>query len=484
MPDVIEVTEVIAEPRAALENARLAQLMIGHYQGFQLEQLAGYARAHENDEFAGLEVAALLHISDGAARSRLRFARTLTERLPETFAALRQGFIEEYKAKLIADAVEPLSDEHASAVETRVLGKAGQQTQAQLRNTLAKVVLAVDPEGAERRRHEKLRDRRVESKPTEPGMAMLTVHDSADRVAAMHGVITARARALKAAGGETRTLRQLEADIAHDLILGTQQPGGRVIEVHLTLPATTAAGADDQPGDVDGLPVTAQAARELLREASSWRWVRTDPATGAVRDLTYPRYTPPAALSAYLQVRDDTCRFPGCTRRARRCDIDHRVPWPRGATSTANCICLCRQHHRAKHEGGWTVRPIAPDWYEWESPAGFTHATGPEPAATPRPPAPDPDPHRSEPRLRTHGPSEPDDQGRPGTPARRSVSRAGSPRPGSGTAWFRSTFAGTARKEPRRRRAARSRRSPHRRRSDSAGRTPVSSRSSCSPGMR
>lgn len=377
------VTGSVAEPRAALENARWAQLMLGHYQGVQLEQLAVYAREHEDDDLAHLEVATLLHISDAAARRRLRFARTLTERLPRTLAALQQGLIEEYKATLIADAVAPLSDEHVLAVETQVLDRAGQLTPTQLRNALAKAVLAVDPDGAERRRQERKRERRVESRPTEPGMAMLAVHDSAERVAMMHGVITARARELKAAGGETRTLHQLEADIAHDLILGVAG-GGRAIEVHLTLPATTALGADDQPGEVDGSPITAQTARELLAEASSWRWLRADPATGAVRDLTYPRYTPPDALAAYLKIRDRTCRFPGCTRRAKRCDVDHRVPWPQGETSTTNCACLCRTHHRGKHRGGWTITPISPDWYEWESPAGFTHQVRPEPVVSPR----------------------------------------------------------------------------------------------------
>src|SRR5439155_5964453 len=104
------------------------------------------------DEFADLEVAALLHISGAAARRRLRFARTLTTRLPETLAALKQGWIEEFKAQLIADAVEPLSDEHALVVEARVLDKAGSQTPNQLRHRLAKVVMAVDPEGAGERR--------------------------------------------------------------------------------------------------------------------------------------------------------------------------------------------------------------------------------------------------------------------------------------------------------------------------------------------
>src|SRR6266545_2055877 len=330
--------EIYVEPQDFLGNAAFARHLIGRYQAIELQHLADYARANAGDEFGHLDVAALLHISDRAAQRRMRFACTLVERLPQTMAALKQGWIEEFKAQLVSDAVEVLSDEHALAVEARVLDKAAQQTPAQLRYALARAVIAVDPEGAEQRRQEKVKERRVESRPTEDGQAMLTIFHSADRIAALHGIITARARELKAMGGEKRTLAQLEADVACDLFLGN-----RTVEVHLTLPATTIVGENDQPADVDGLPITAQAARELASEASTWRWIRTDPTTGEVVDLTHPRYTPPAALATFIKIRDRTCKFAGCLRRARQCDIDHRTPWPAGATCDTNCACLCRR---------------------------------------------------------------------------------------------------------------------------------------------
>jgi hypothetical protein len=389
---VIEQEQFTA-PQDHLGNAAFTHHMISHLQAVELQQLADFARACENDEFAYLEVAAQLHISDRAAQRRLKFARTLTERLPETFAALQQGWIEEYKAQLIAQAVEPLSDEHARAVEDTVLSKAGKQTPIQLRNRLAKVVMAVDPEGAEQRRQEKRRDRHVASQPAEDGQATLIIRHDAERIAQMHAVITGHAHHLKALGGEPRTTAQLEADIACDLILGHGNHTSRVVEVHLTLPATTAAGLNNQPGDVDGMPITAQAAREMMAEASRWRWLRTDPTTGVPVDLTSARYTPPASLATWVKVRDRTCRFPGCTRPAKYCEIDHRTPWPQGETSDTNCACLCKRHHKAKHEAGWTLRMITPEWPEWTSPHGFTHTVEPEPATPPTPPPPaDPDP--------------------------------------------------------------------------------------------
>jgi hypothetical protein len=366
--------------------------MIGHLHAVELQQLADFAGAHDGDEFAYLEVATELHISGRAAQRRMAFAITLTERLPQTFAALKQGWIEEFKARLIADVVAPLSDEHAHAVETAVLDKAAQQTPGQLRNRLAKAVLSVDPDGAEQRRKIIKRERRVDAYPTAPGQAVLAIHSTSEEIAAMHAAIAVRAREIKAQGGETRTIAQLEVDIARDLLLSTGLTGGRAVEVHLTIPATSAVGADDQPGEVDGLPITAQAAREMFPEATRWRWVSTDPQTGAVMDVTTARYTPPAMLRTLVKARDRTCRFPGCTRRARYCDVDHRVPWPLGPTCDSNCHCLCRRHHRAKHEGGWDIEVLGLGHYRWTSPNGRTYTVEPEPVVEPprKPPPPPP----------------------------------------------------------------------------------------------
>ncbi|HEV2780392.1 MAG TPA: DUF222 domain-containing protein, partial [Actinophytocola sp.] len=239
---VIQDHHPTTEPRDLLGDAALAGVLIGHYQAVQLRQLAAYARDTEGDEFAYLEVATQLRISDRAAQRRLKFARTLVERLPQTLVALDQGWIEEYQAQLIADAVAELSDDHALAVEAQVLDKAGQQTPTQLRNALARVVLAVDPEGAEERRREQLRGRRVDAYPTEPGMAALTIHHSAEKIATAHAVIADRARALKALGNEPRTFAQLEADVAVDLVFGTDT-SNRVVEVHLTMPGPGTAAA-------------------------------------------------------------------------------------------------------------------------------------------------------------------------------------------------------------------------------------------------
>ncbi|WP_159440544.1 HNH endonuclease [Tersicoccus phoenicis] len=68
------------------------------------------------------------------------------------------------------------------------------------------------------------------------------------------------------------------------------------------------------------------------------------------------QYRIPAALRRALQVRDGTCRFPGCRRSAAVCDLDHVTAWVEGGESTPeNLAHLCRKHHVLKHHSGWTV---------------------------------------------------------------------------------------------------------------------------------
>ncbi|GAA1622819.1 hypothetical protein GCM10009744_07670 [Kribbella alba] len=82
-------------------------------------------------------------------------------------------------------------------------------------------------------------------------------------------------------------------------------------------------------------------------------------------------YTPSAAMDRYVRLRDRTCQFPGCNRPAEFTDLDHRVAFAAGGrTTAANLWCLCRHHHRLKHEGGWLLHPNRDGTYTWTSPTG------------------------------------------------------------------------------------------------------------------
>jgi len=90
------------------------------------------------------------------------------------------------------------------------------------------------------------------------------------------------------------------------------------------------------------------------------------------------RYTPTAAVDRYVRLRDRTCQFPGCNRPAEFADLDHRTAFAEGGrTTTRNLHCLCRHHHRLKHQGGWHITPNADGTTTWTSPAGRRYRTPP-----------------------------------------------------------------------------------------------------------
>ncbi|WP_298586478.1 HNH endonuclease signature motif containing protein [uncultured Kocuria sp.] len=134
-------------------------------------------------------------------------------------------------------------------------------------------------------------------------------------------------------------------------------------------------------------PIPVSLAERIAAGAGSWSRILTHPVTGTVLDHDRTTYTVPADLRRRLRARDGTCRFPGCRRRAERCDLDHTVAWVDGGpTAAGNLAHLCRHHHVLKHRHGplgrWQVRhrdPRAQEGVlEWTSPAGRVHVTYPQ----------------------------------------------------------------------------------------------------------
>ena len=99
--------------------------------------------------------------------------------------------------------------------------------------------------------------------------------------------------------------------------------------------------------------------------------------------LSTPAYEVPDRIREQVILRDRTCVFPWCTRRARQADVDHIVEFDHdaeaegrrqpGPTATWNLACLCRFHHRLKTFTAWNYRVVEPGVFEWTSPHGHTY---------------------------------------------------------------------------------------------------------------
>jgi hypothetical protein len=351
-------------------------------------QLRSDPAGHLVDEFAADELAPLLRISRGAARAQLDLAIELTQRLPDTVRALERGELDLYKARIVATHTHPLTETQAAAVERLVLPRVSTQTPGQLQAALRRAVLQVDPNGAEARRTARVQERAVQLRPGEDSTAELraTHLDAADAVAA-YQQLDAFARAMGT--GDGRTMDQRRADAMIDLILGRAESRSGGARIHVTVAAGTLLGLDDKPGELSGYgPITAQMARELAADGV-WRRILTDPA-GMPLEVGSTTYRPSTALAEHIRLRDGTCRFPGCRHPAWRCDLDHGTPYPQGDTAPRNLSCLCRHHHRLKHERKWTMRIHEDGSIRWTSPTGRSYDTTPEPVGEPNaPPASD-----------------------------------------------------------------------------------------------
>jgi hypothetical protein len=392
-------------------------------------------------EFFTAELAVVLNCGPVAAARLAHRAWTLRESLPGTWAALAAGELDEYRARILVEALEHAAPALARQVEARLLPGAAQLTAGKLRKRALALLLECDPDAGERRCEQAQRRADVRVEPSlDEGMARLTADLPVDVAAACHDMIDQLAVLLKA-DGDDRPIGLLRTQVAADLILRPWQTG-RAVTAHLQITATLAslAGQSTECGAVNGLPITAAHLRDLLHRLDALG-VRTpeggsltvalteddgtlratgtlprlrriaargcpdhpdstlsDTGTGAGcgcavldRPDEVHRYTPSAAQQAFVHTRDRTCRMPTCGQRVGWADIDHVLPHACGGpTDCANMCCLCRSHHRLKtHARGWRFHMDPDGTLTVTTPSGITRTTRP-PGMRPPPPISDP----------------------------------------------------------------------------------------------
>ncbi|MBD2760420.1 HNH endonuclease [Yimella sp. cx-573] len=96
-------------------------------------------------------------------------------------------------------------------------------------------------------------------------------------------------------------------------------------------------------------------------------------------DTRSPAYRVPAHIRRFVELRDEHCRYPCCTRGAKYCEADHVIPWgtPGGHTTPSNLQLLCKRHHRVKTAKRWSVTMTRDGDCTWTSPTGSVHITRP-----------------------------------------------------------------------------------------------------------
>jgi hypothetical protein len=379
--------------------------------------IAGPSATAGDDDWNRDLVAATLGLTTGAAAVRVDVARRLAHDLPACRATMAAGEMSYYHACVIAQAVAGLNAEAIAEVDAKVAGRVAGQAWVTFRRTLRAAVLRAAPDGARAAHERAVRDRTVDRTYLDYAMAGITATMTAvnaqtvslglDKTATTlrnlarvagevdAGIGAYRSDALVAwanavLNGEDLTGGQLSGGQ-----LGSGQPNGdqpngeetkgrrrnrrhrRRMPVGVVVDLATLLGLADNPGELVGYgPIAPSLARKYAADGE-WRRFVVDPVTGHLLDFDSVIYRPPKALADFILARDRTCRFPACGRQAVYCDIDHTVPAPVGATSAANCCCLCRRHHRAKTVGDWIVE-LRPDGScLWTAPTGTQFVVDP-----------------------------------------------------------------------------------------------------------
>jgi hypothetical protein len=213
------------------------------------------------DPLAVGELRAQLHLTAAQADVMLGLADDLVTRLPLTSAALRDGVIDESRARLLSWRCGGLTDAEARAVDALVLGDPGVEewSPGVFRDRVTRAIIEVNPDAAVRHREESAKRRRVEIRAEDSGNASIAGRELPPAaVLAASQLLTARARQLRKAGlgggmDELRVLAYLERlGVLDPLGTGAQAdpaPGSRRDSDH-----GPAEGTDDGPGNQNGGP--------------------------------------------------------------------------------------------------------------------------------------------------------------------------------------------------------------------------------------
>ncbi len=221
------------------------------------------------EDLAASEIRAALTLTRRAASDQLGFAWQLVTDYPEVWSGLRTGELDVPRAMVIVDQTCHLEAEVRDKVVSEAMTSAMHQTTGQLRARLARLVITVDPDSAQKQYEQGVAERRVSMEANPDGTANLygLQLPAAETQAAMRR-INRLARGLRSKS-EFRSIDQLRADVFLDLLHGTSQDHGRDRgTVDITVDLQVLAGLSEAPGELNGYgPVIADIARQVARRA-------------------------------------------------------------------------------------------------------------------------------------------------------------------------------------------------------------------------
>ena len=262
--------------------AQEAAAEIARLEAIQVRAAGILARRRRNPRSVEAEFALALCITKTYAGAFVSAAESLTTRLPKTLGLMERGKLNLFRAMKVTDATVWLSDDAAriadAALETRLPGKDA----TGVRKAANYAAAMADPEGSKRREGERRESRSLSLIHQDSGTATLSIDDApVEKAVAAYSRVDRLAKSLKTRD-ETRTLDQLRADVALDLLLCAEKSGAPPrLEGFIYLDLDTYLGLNENPAEFAGHgPISAALARELLDGPDTvLRRIITDPIT-------------------------------------------------------------------------------------------------------------------------------------------------------------------------------------------------------------
>ncbi|WIY02739.1 DUF222 domain-containing protein [Amycolatopsis mongoliensis] len=358
---------------------RITDAEISKLQALQLRAIADLSVRRRRAPGAASEVALALSITEHRAGAIVSAANALIARLPRMLNLMDDGRLDLYRAMKVTDATSWLSRDHVRLVDAMLEDRVPGRNATQVRRAAAYAAAKADPEGAAQRTERSLVERRLTLHHQDTGVTGLSINNApTEKATAAYARIVRAARALKTPD-EARTLDQLRADVAMDLLLsGTGGPSERT-EVFLHVDLATYLGVNDFPAALAGRgPVAASVARRIISGSdTTLRRVLTDPRSGRAIELSPARYPLDPAHDEFIRVRDRECRQPGCTRPAQNCGIEATRAQGEAKESADQPVTYCSRHRRLKSQPGWDYEVTPDGTVNVATPAGRVHSTTP-----------------------------------------------------------------------------------------------------------
>jgi hypothetical protein len=385
--------DAIAENRASAQRwARLVEFHRRREQQYSAKKKQSPHFALTARQETVVEVGELWGMSAAWVRKQLNVALCLAQHFPDLWTLCLDGRLDAYRATLVADAarthlhhpdeywqfavrITAFLRRHLRGVEGG--GALVTCTHRQLRNKISYELRLLRAGDAEEQFRKKYADRTVTGHDDKDGMSWLSINNTTDQVRLAHHRLTLAAKQ-KRAEGDSRTLDQLRADLAIDLLTGKEEgvpvPTYARPIVNLTVPIQTVMGLSDDPGVLSGgTVIPAALCRKIAQEpGATWHRMLTDPA-GNLVELSTTRYQPTKAIWSWVVAEQSTCYRSGCDSAATEDELDHRVRWPDGATSTRNLWPGCKSDHKCKHAPGFSIEQTPDGSFTLRTPAGFRH---------------------------------------------------------------------------------------------------------------